>query len=284
MRASKFRLPDSTAHVDEAAVGDRLRDLVEQRARVADAGRAAVADRVEPELVEEGLEPGALVVVGDDREPGASEVFTHGARRRPSSTARLARRPAATITCGFDVFVHEVIAAITTVPWPSSTSSPSSADPNRAGARRCRDGDRGPLGLVDVRAARRLLGRRVAGRERLLDRLVVAVRLDAEGAAAPRGTPASPARAARGPAGGAARRATARRRRGRARRPASTPGAPPARARAGSRGNTPRRAPRAPATGPSGAGSRASARPPGRSRTSRRTRATCSRASRGRRP
>src|SRR5688500_11003032 len=51
------------------------------------------------------------------REPGASDVFTHGLVLRPCSIAFLASRPAASITAGFDVLVHEVMAAITTSPW-----------------------------------------------------------------------------------------------------------------------------------------------------------------------
>ena len=58
-------------------------------------------------------------------EPGASDVFTHGLDCSPRSTALRASRPAATITDGFDVFVHDVIAAITTWPWSSSVSVPS---------------------------------------------------------------------------------------------------------------------------------------------------------------
>ena len=49
-------------------------------------------------------------------EPGASVVFTHGLRFRPASTAFLASSAAPTITDGFDVFVQEVMAAITTEP------------------------------------------------------------------------------------------------------------------------------------------------------------------------
>src|SRR5579862_9717237 len=51
---------------DEVALADRGRDLFRQRPRVADARRAAVADRVEAELVEIAVEAGALVVLGDD--------------------------------------------------------------------------------------------------------------------------------------------------------------------------------------------------------------------------
>src|SRR3954447_5990186 len=57
-------------------------------------------------------------------EPGAREVLTHGLRCRPRSTALRATRPAASITEGFEVFVHDVMAAIVTAPWSSVTSSP----------------------------------------------------------------------------------------------------------------------------------------------------------------
>src|SRR3954462_9193174 len=58
-------------------------------------------------------------------EPGASVVLTHGLRSRPASTAFLASSAAPTITDGFDVFVHDVIAATTTAPWSISNSAPS---------------------------------------------------------------------------------------------------------------------------------------------------------------
>ena len=58
-------------------------------------------------------------------EPGARLDFTHGRRGHPRSTAFFASSPAATITCGLEVFVHLVIAAITTAPWSSRTVSPS---------------------------------------------------------------------------------------------------------------------------------------------------------------
>src|SRR5215471_16903785 len=60
-------------------------------------------------------------------EPGASVVLTHGLLDRPRSTAFLASRAAATITDGFEVFVHEVMAAITTAPWSTSQAVPSSS-------------------------------------------------------------------------------------------------------------------------------------------------------------
>ncbi len=59
-------------------------------------------------------------------EPGASVVLTHGLRVRPRSTAFLASSAAPIMTCGFDVLVQEVMAAMTTAPWSSSNSVPSS--------------------------------------------------------------------------------------------------------------------------------------------------------------
>ena len=50
------------------------------------------------------------------RDPGASDVLTHGLERRPRSTAFLATSPAATMTWGFDVLVQLVMAAMTTSP------------------------------------------------------------------------------------------------------------------------------------------------------------------------
>src|SRR5512134_1308225 len=54
-------------------------------------------------------------------EPGASDVFTHGFDVSPRATAFCASRPAASITLGLAVLVHEVMAAITT--WPSRSSN-----------------------------------------------------------------------------------------------------------------------------------------------------------------
>ena len=52
------------------------------------------------------------------REPGASEVLMCGWTVRPASTAFFASRPAPIITLGFEVLVHDVIAAIRTSPLP----------------------------------------------------------------------------------------------------------------------------------------------------------------------
>src|SRR5680860_1597468 len=59
------------------------------------------------------------------RDPGASEVFTHGLTSSPRSTAFRASSAAAIITAGLEVFVQLVIAAITTWPLSISQSVPS---------------------------------------------------------------------------------------------------------------------------------------------------------------
>ena len=66
MRPSKLRLPESTAVTARSFSLHGRRDLLDQRAGVADAGGAAVADRVEAEVLEVLGEAGLLVVVGDD--------------------------------------------------------------------------------------------------------------------------------------------------------------------------------------------------------------------------
>src|SRR5215213_332173 len=60
-------------------------------------------------------------------EPGASVVFTHGLRCSPRSTAFFASSAAPTMTDGLEVLVQDVIAAITTAPWSTSVSVPSSS-------------------------------------------------------------------------------------------------------------------------------------------------------------
>src|SRR5579862_2702657 len=57
------------------------------------------------------------------REPGASEVLTHGFTSRPFSTAFFATRPAASMSEGFEVFVQLVIAAITTDAFPTAPTA-----------------------------------------------------------------------------------------------------------------------------------------------------------------
>ena len=57
-----------------------------------------------------------LQVILDHMDPGAKLVLTQGFTASPRSRALRASSPAPTSTAGFDVLVHEVIAAITTAP------------------------------------------------------------------------------------------------------------------------------------------------------------------------
>src|SRR5436305_2082774 len=58
-------------------------------------------------------------------DPGASVVFTQGLAASPRSTALRASNAAPSMTCGFDVFVQDVMDAITTLPWSSVKVVPS---------------------------------------------------------------------------------------------------------------------------------------------------------------
>ncbi len=70
MRPSKLRLPGEHGADRQLVLAHGLGDLVRERARVADAGRAAVADELEAELVERLLQVGGGEVVGDDARAG----------------------------------------------------------------------------------------------------------------------------------------------------------------------------------------------------------------------
>ena len=213
---------------DEVALGDRLRDRLGQRAGVPDAGRAAVADRVEAERLEVRGQPGLLVVLGHDLRAGRE------ARLHP----RLAREAALDGLLGEQAGAdhHGRVRGV------------------RAGRDR-RDHDGAVVDLdrlaVDRRArppcAARAVGRqrgRVARVHRLLARLVdAAVALvDAERRQRRRERVARLAQ--RDPVLRAPRPRERRldRRRGRARRPGSTSAARRGRARGRSPCSTPRRA------------------------------------------
>src|SRR5690348_7128400 len=60
-------------------------------------------------------------------EPGASVVLTQGLRASPASTALRASSAAPTMTDGLEVFVQDVMAAITTEPWSTVVCVPSSS-------------------------------------------------------------------------------------------------------------------------------------------------------------
>src|SRR6202023_3995276 len=127
MRPSKFRLPDSTA------AATRSLSLI-----VLDISGGSGPEfpmqvvqpyptRLNPSLSRSFCRPDFARYSPTTWEPGASDVLTHGFTERPLATALRASRPAPTITVGFEVLVQEVIAAITTSPWPRSCLRPSTA-------------------------------------------------------------------------------------------------------------------------------------------------------------
>src|SRR5262249_32452360 len=81
--------------------------------------------RLKPSLSRSFCRPDCSRYSATTCEPGASEVFTQGLTLRPLDKALRASSPAPIMTVGFDVLVHDVIAAITTSPWPRSCGRPS---------------------------------------------------------------------------------------------------------------------------------------------------------------
>src|SRR5215472_3919445 len=73
-----------------------------------------------------GSKPESLRYSVTTSDPGASDVLTHSGTVSPFSTAFFASNPAPTSTDGFEVLVQLVMAAITTLPCPNASSSPTS--------------------------------------------------------------------------------------------------------------------------------------------------------------
>src|ERR1700674_2276084 len=77
------------------------------------------ATRLKTSLSRSACNPDLFRYSATTCEPGASEVLTQGLTVNPLADALRANSPAPIMTLGFDVLVHDVIAAITTSPWPS---------------------------------------------------------------------------------------------------------------------------------------------------------------------
>ena len=105
---------------DQVVLDDRFLDAPDQAARSCryrwcsrsrrGRSRASRDKAADPHLVRYSV---------TTREPGAREVLTCFLTVRPRSTAFFASRPAASSTPGLEVLVQEVMAAISTSPWPS---------------------------------------------------------------------------------------------------------------------------------------------------------------------
>ena len=157
---------------DEVALVDRRGDRLRQRPGVADAGRAAVADGVEAELLEVLRQPGLVVVLGHDLRAGR-EARLHPRLAREAALDRLLREQAGAdhhlrvrrVRAGRDRGDHDAAVLELVVR-------------RRRRARVVRPGPTTATGTASGSGsgepARRLLGGRVAGRERVRDGLVVA--------------------------------------------------------------------------------------------------------------
>ncbi len=86
-RASKLRLPERTEAATRSFLAIASSIGADERAGIADAGRAAVADGLEAELVEIGLQPVLRQVVGHDARAGRER----GLDRRSDLQAALDR-------------------------------------------------------------------------------------------------------------------------------------------------------------------------------------------------
>ena len=141
MRPSKLRLPTAPRRPRGRASLTAAEISSRQRAGVADAGRAAVADEVEAERVEGLGRARRARVLGDDLRARRQRRLDPRLALEAALRRRCGRAsPAASITDGFEVFVQRVIAAITTWPWSSSNVLAVQRDrrPRCASARRPR--------------------------------------------------------------------------------------------------------------------------------------------------
>ncbi len=124
-RPSKLRLPESTAaamtplawidwEIFSGSGPELPMQVVQPKPTI-----------LKPSLSSDFCRPALTRYSATTCEPGASEVLTQGATFNPLATAFCASRPAPIMTLGFEVLVQEVMAAITTSPWPRSKSSSS---------------------------------------------------------------------------------------------------------------------------------------------------------------
>src|ERR1700720_4745101 len=83
------------------------------------------ATRLKPSLSRSVCSPDLFRYSATTCEPGASEVLTQGLTVNPRADALRANSPAPIMTLGFEVLVQDVMAAITTSPWPRSWLRPA---------------------------------------------------------------------------------------------------------------------------------------------------------------
>ena len=111
-------------HRHQLVVLDRLGDRLGERPRIADAGRAAIADQLEAERVEILLQPRLREILAHHLGAGRERCLDPRLRLQPASRAPSAPpAPRPSSPHGFEVLVQLVIAAITTSPCADLVSS-----------------------------------------------------------------------------------------------------------------------------------------------------------------
>ena len=127
-RPSKLRLPESTAAATRSSSLIALEISGGSGPELPMQVVQPKPTRLKPSLSRSFCRPDLSRYSATTWEPGASEVLTQGLTVRPCAAALRASRPAPIMTFGFEVLVHEVIAAITTSPWPRSCLRPCDRD------------------------------------------------------------------------------------------------------------------------------------------------------------
>ena len=89
-----------------------------QRAGIADARRATVADEVEAELVEIRLQAGLVQIIGDDARTGRERRLDGGVHAEAAFDGLLREQTGGEHDAGICVFVQLVMAAMSTEPLP----------------------------------------------------------------------------------------------------------------------------------------------------------------------
>src|SRR5437762_8561447 len=117
MRPSKLRFPDSTDTTARSASATACEISGASGPELPMHVVQPYPTRLKPSSSSGSVRPARSRYSVTTFEPGASDVLTHGCCVSPFATALRASRPAPSMTLGFEVFVHEVIAAITTWPW-----------------------------------------------------------------------------------------------------------------------------------------------------------------------
>src|SRR4051795_11152701 len=125
MRPSKLRLPLRTEHTARSPSSTAAEISSGSGPEFPMQVVQPYPTRLKPSSSSGSSRPGRLRYSVTTFEPGASDVFTHGWRCRPRARALRARMPAPSMTDGFEVFVHDVIAAMTTWAWASLYGPPS---------------------------------------------------------------------------------------------------------------------------------------------------------------